>query len=293
MLDLFGRFVHPGGGWRRAHGLTRVGDEIWAAETEGSALHRFHIDGRYIGAASLPEELQRPFRIAFDGYDGVLAIFAPESSDEQEALGVAELTLEGEFERWAVLSGEEGGKVYCPFDIAVMPDGRYVVADLPAGQPPDVRLQVFSADGRPIRPLLEDQVEFNAALAAFFSAALESGGPYERARAHHIHAQPDDARPLYEEVLAAEPGHLLARLHLATLLGPAEAEAQYRLAEGADPGDIAAHIADCRAAADDLDGAIAILKDAVEGDHPPEEYHRWVEQLGTWYLQRAGDPEVD
>ena len=290
---------HPEGAWRRAHGLTRVGDEIWVAETESGSIHRFHRDGRHIGRAPLPDELTLPFRLAFDGYEGVLAIFAPETESAQDERGIARLSLEGEFESWAVDAGEDGGKVYCPFDVAVLTDGRFVVADLPLGKPPDVRLQLFSADGRLLRTVIEDLMDLNEALRAWFDRLLEEGSAYERARVRHLYSGGSEehlrkARELYAAALQEDPDHLLARLHRARLLEPEEAEGEYRIAveHGADEGDAAARIAECREARGDLDGAIEVLREAVESDHPPEEYHRWVEVLGTWYLRRAGAADL-
>lgn len=284
---------HPDGGWRRAHGLTRVNDEFWVAETEGGKIHRFHIDGRHIGTAPLPEDLKRPFRIEFDGYDGVLAIFLAESEQEPEDLGVAQLSLDGEFERWTVEPGEDRGKAHCPFDLAVLPDGRFVVADLPLGAP-DVRLQVFSADGRLLTAIIEDRVDLNKALQKWFAARLTEGSAYERGCVHALYSGGSEehlerARELFSEAVEADPDDLLARLHRARLLNPEEAEQEYRgaLDVGADPGDVAARIAECRKAHGDLEGAIEVLREAVEGDHRPEDYHGCVEQLGTWYLERA------
>jgi tetratricopeptide (TPR) repeat protein len=121
---------------------------------------------------------------------------------------------------------------------------------------------------------------------------------YEQARVHHYYAgatRPhlDEAKRLYEGAVAAEPGLLLARLGLGALLhrgldDPKAAEAQYRkaLEAGGAEGDLLARIAECRHDGGDLDGAIRTLQQAIESERPPEEYHRLVEELGDYYLER-------
>lgn len=291
-----GRFVGPEDRWQRVHGLARVGEEqVWVAETEAGLVHAFHVDGRLLWRTGVPRG--RPFRIAFDGFEGVLIVFAPETDEQEKELGVGRLSIDdGAFEDWVVLAGEEPGQVYAPFDLAVLPDGRFVVADLPTGAPPDVRLQLFSPDGRPLRTFFEDRVDLNAALRAWFARQLKEGGAYERARVHHHFSggtaeAHDRARALYREVLAAEPDHLLARLEIAALSEPPEAEEHYRVAleRGIARGDIAAKIAECREAENDYDGAIEILQNTLESADPPEEYHHYLEVLGTWFLRRAGE----
>ncbi|MHC4341586.1 MAG: NHL repeat-containing protein [Planctomycetota bacterium] len=309
-LDAEGNYrsslARPEGGWLSVQGLARVGDTIWVAETEGGAIHRYRSDGSNLDRLEMPEELQQPLRMQFDGYEAVLALFAPRTKEEQEIFGIARLDLDGSFDSWVVEGGEDSGRVYCPFDLAVLADGRFVVADLPLGEPPDVRLQLFSADGRLLNTLFEDPVDLSSALKAWFESMLASGdeGPetlYQQARIHHFHAGMDRsnllaARDLYRAAIERDPHLLLARLGLGALLqqgldAPEEAESEHRMAigEGGDEGELQARIAECRAARGDLDAAISLLKEAVEGEHPPEEYHRRVEELGTWYLERAGE----
>jgi len=146
-----GVLEHPTGGYFRAHGIARVDDEIWVTETDGGTIRRFSVEYGYVGDVKLHFELQRPFRLAADGYGGAFLLLAPESEAEQDASGVARIAQDGTFEGWVVAGGEEAGQVHIPFDIAVLADGRFVVADLPMGGPPDVRLQLFTADG-PARP---------------------------------------------------------------------------------------------------------------------------------------------
>ncbi|MHC4957002.1 MAG: NHL repeat-containing protein [Planctomycetota bacterium] len=293
-----GRFVNPVGSWQRVQGLARIEDEIWVAETDAGRIWRFHIDGRYIDRIEPGGDLGRPFRLAFDGFDGVLAVFAPDSEEQQGRLGVAHMTADGSFAEWRVPAGDDPGKVFCPFDIAALPDGRFAVADLPTAGPPDVRVQLFSPDGRWLRTFFEDRVDLNAALRVWCDELRAEGTAYERARVHHLYSggaeeERAKARELYREVLAEKPGHLMARLNLAALLEPADAEEQYRAAleHGGDPGNLAAKIAECRADRDDLDGAIEILRQSLEGPQPPEEVHRYLELLGTWFLRRAGEDE--
>ncbi|MHC4223859.1 MAG: hypothetical protein ACYSUN_07715, partial [Planctomycetota bacterium] len=157
-----------------------------------------------------------------------------------------------------------------------------------------------------LNTLFEDPVDLSSALKAWFESMLASGdeGPetlYQQARIHHFHAGMDRsnllaARDLYRAAIERDPHLLLARLGLGALLqqgldAPEEAESEHRMAigEGGDEGELQARIAECRAARGDLDAAISMLKEAVEGEHPPEEYHRRVEELGTWYLERAGE----
>ena len=161
-------FAPPDEGWKRCQGLARLGDDIWVAETEGGAIRKHALDGSFRGEVDLHPDLRRPFRLAPDGYGRVLMVLAPESAEQQEAFGVARLAADGAFEGWTVRGGEEAGQVYCPFDLAVLPDGRFVVADFPLGEPPDVRLQLFSSDGRLLRALVEDTVDLTAAQKAWF-----------------------------------------------------------------------------------------------------------------------------
>lgn len=309
-FDLSGEYLFsfepPAEGWKRAQGLAQVEESLWVAETEAGAIRRHAPDGRFLGEAELHPDLRRPFRLAFDGYESVLMVLAPETDEQQEQFGVARLGTDGEFLGWAIKAGEKAGCVYCPFDIAVLPDGRFVVADLPLGDPPDVRLQVFSPDGRLLRVLVEDAADLAGAQRKWFEAVLAgSNGPgtlYEQARVHHFYAgaTPDHLRQagdLYRAALEREPGHLLAHLGLGALLqgglgDPAGAEKEYRAAldAGGPEGDLLARMAECRHDAGDLEGAIELLEEAIGADDPPEDFHARVEALGSYYLERAGEP---
>ena len=173
-------------GWMRAQGLALVEDEIWIAETEAGKIRRFAPDGRDLGEVQL-EGPGRPFRIAEDGYGRILLLVAAESEEDQAIFGVARVRANGTFTDWAVEAGEDDGSVCCPFDLAVMPDGRFVVADLPLGGPPDVRLQLFSADGRLLTTLMEDRIDLEAMQRRWFESVLTRGDGtaqtlYEQAR---------------------------------------------------------------------------------------------------------------
>lgn len=296
-------FAAPAGGWKRAHGLAEVDGRIWVAEADAGAIRIHAPDGRATGRVPLHPELRRPFRVKADGYGGAFLLVAPES-EEGDAFGVARIGGDGEFDGWTVRAGEEAGEASSPFDLAVLPDGRFVVADLPFGRPPEVRLQLFTSDGRLLCVLFEDTAACIAAQRKWFESVLarrDRGAAtlYEQARVHHYYAGADrkhleDARRLYEEALAAAPSFLLARLGLGALLhrgigDPKAAEAEYRrvLEAGGAEGDMLARIAECRHDAGDLDGAIRTLQEAVESPRPPEEYHRLVEELGDYYLERG------
>ncbi|MHC4548764.1 MAG: NHL repeat-containing protein [Planctomycetota bacterium] len=297
----------PRGGWKRAQGLAYVNDAVWVAETEGGAIRRHALDGRFLGEVELHPDLRQPFRLAPDGYGGALMVLAPQGEEEQELLGVARLDADGAFDGWAVKAGEKEPCVYCPFDLAVLPDGRFVVADLPLGAPPDVRLQLFSADGRLLHTPIEDSVDLIGAQRSWFESVLgRANGSartlYEQARVRHLYSgsSPENlqqARELYRAALASEPDHLLAHLGLAALLhrgldDPAAAEEEFRAAlrAGGDEGDLLARIAACRHDQGDLDGAIQVMAQAIEARDPPEDYHTLLEELGSYYLERAGEP---
>jgi len=287
-----------------------VGGEIWVAETEAGVLRRHGPDGARRGDLGLPAEIARPFRIAADGYGGVLLLLAPETDQERDAFGIAQLDEDGGFGGFLVNAGEKAGQVLCPFDLAVLPDGRFVVADLPLGMPPDVRLQVFSSDGRLLRTLIEDVVDFKEAQRLYFGKVLarrdgDARTLYEQARVHHYHAggsreELRKAADLYH-ASRQEKDSILAALGMATVLrhglgDPEGAERAYLAAArlGAGQAECEARIAECRHDRGDLDGAIRVLEAAVGSPLPPENYHARVESLGTWYLERSGesDPAV-
>ena len=299
-------FPSLAGGWKRAQGIAEVGGEIWVAETDAGAIRRHAPDGRPLGGVPLHPELRRPFRLKADGYGGVFVLIAPETEDEQDVYGVGRILGDGTFEGWTVPAGEEAGQTYCPFDVAVLPDGRFVVADLPLGRPPEVRLQLFAADGRLLRTILEDTGDLNTSQRAWFESVLARTGTdattlYEQARVFHYYAGAarehlERARDLYRAALAAQGDHLLAHLGLGALLhrglaDPEGAEAAYRAAleAGGAEGDLLARMAECRHDEGDLEGAIRLLERAIKAARPPEEYHRLVEELGDFYLERAGE----
>ena len=299
-------FDAPEEGWKRAQGLAPVGDTIWVAETEGGRIRRHGLDGSYLGEVDLHPDLKQPFRLVADGYGGILMLLAPESEEEQDLFGVARLDEAGAFGGWTVRAGEDAGRVYCPFDIAVLRDGRFVVADLPLGKPPEARLQLFSADGRAIRTLVEDSIEFHDAQRTFFEALLaredrDAATLYGQARVHHFYAgsTPDhleEADGLYRAAIEAEPSYYLAHLGRGALLqggldDPKGAEEEYAaaLAAGGEKDDLCARMAECRRAAGDLDGAIEMLQRAIDAKPPPEDYHDRIEDLGSYYLERAGE----
>jgi hypothetical protein len=294
----------PTGGWRRAQGLAEVDGAIWVAETEAGTIRRHAPDGSPLGRVALHPELRRPFRVRSDGYGGAFVLLAPEHDDE-EPFGVARIAADGTFEGWTVPAGEGPGRVFLPFDLAVLPDGRFVVADLPYGRPPEVRLQLFASDGRPLATLVEDSADLNRAQRQWFEAVLARANGsaatlYEQARVHHYYGggareHHEQARELYRAALRAEPGLLLARLGLATLLQralrePRAAEAEYEraLGMGGVEGDLLARMAECRHDDGDLDGAIRLLERAIGCAPPPEDYHDLVEELGDFYLERGG-----
>lgn len=251
----------------------------------------------------LHPELRSPFRLAPDGYGSALLLLAPESESEGEEgiCGVARLPADGAFGGWLVTAGERAGSVLCPFDLALLPDGRFAVADLPLGQPPDVRIQIFGPDGRLSAILVEDALSLAEKQTAWFQRVLREGSAYEKARVHHDcgAGAPDhgaEAERLYRAVLASSPRHLQALWGLATLLAdnlnrPDEAEKHFleAIAAGGAAGDLTARMAECRRARGDLDGAIALLHGAIDGPNPPEEYHSLLDVLGGYYLERAGE----
>ncbi len=303
-------FAHPTGGFFRAHGIARMGEEIWVAETVGGAIRRFAPDGTFLGDTKLHVELQRPFRLVADGYGGVLLLLAPESEEEQDVSGVARIAPDGSFEGWIVPGGEEPGHVHLPFDIAVLPDGRFVVADLPLGAPPDVRLQLFAADGTLKRVLVSDRMALevlkDAWRESYAGAQAETAEEMlALARLEHFFRGSDAeaaerAALLYRAATAMDPADPRPRAGMGDLLQhgagrPLEAihEFEEAIAAGAPEADFRARIAECRHAAGDLDGAIALLGTLLDEEDLPEEAPRLLDELGSWFLQRAGeDPEV-
>ncbi|MHC4848676.1 MAG: hypothetical protein ACYTEG_09505 [Planctomycetota bacterium] len=281
-----GSLLNPLGGYYRAHGAARIADEIWIAETEGGSIRRFNADGTFVGDVKLHTELQRPFRLADDGYGGVLALLAPESEEEQEVTGVARLERDGEFGGWIV----GGDQVHLPFDIAVLADGRFVVADLPYGGPPDIRVQLFGADGRVLRTLVGDRVELGALRDSFFEQLAESDYLRRAQRAHFVGGG-EGAAELYRLAHKDEP--LLAAAGLGALLqfqgDPAGAEDAYldAIQQGAPEADFRARIAQCRHDQGETAAAIEMLQPMLESEDPPEEIEAWLDILGTWYLEGA------
>ena len=124
---------------------------------------------------------------------------------------------------------------------------------------------------------------------------------YSQARVLHRRAEGDQdrlehVRTLYEALLESEPEHLRARSALASLLlrdlrKPREAELEYlrALEVGGEESDLLARVAQCRREGGDIDEAIRTLETALEKPEPPESYHALVEELGTYYLERAGE----
>jgi hypothetical protein len=307
--EVRGPFEHPTGGFFRAHGIARIGDELWVTETEGGTIRRFSDEGAFLGDVKLHYEMQRPFRLASDGYGGVLLLLAPETEAEQDVSGVARLAEDGSFEGWVVAGGEEPGEVHLPFDLAVLSDGRFVVADLPAGGPPDVRLQLFGADGRFVRTLVADRVELAALKEEWVHDALgrQAGNCDEltmQARIeHYLRAAEEDAVEraalLYRAATAMDASDPRPRAGLGALFQhiaalPREAAVEYDAAiqAGAPEAEFRARIAECRHALGDIAGAIELLKSVMDGPEQPEESGRLLDQLGSWYLELAGeDPE--
>jgi hypothetical protein len=292
----------PAHGWKRAQGLAEVDGAIWVAETDAGVIRVHAPDGEATGKIQLHPELRRPFRVKADGYGGAFLLIAPETEDS-DAFGVARIARDGTFDGWTVPAGEEAGQAFAPFDVAVLPDGRFVVADLPYGRPPEVRLQLFTSDGRLVEALFEDTADAVAAQQAWFRSLLarperDAATLYEQARVHHYYAGAsrehlEEARVRYAQALKAEPQMLLARVGLATLLhrglkDPKAAEAQYRAAidAGGVEGDMLARIAECRHDGGDLEGAIGLLQKAIESPRAPEDYFELVEELGDYYLEK-------
>ena len=265
--------------------LNQVGDELWIAETEGGAILRYGLDGGFVGDVKLHTELRRPFRLCDDGYGGIFVLLAPESEEEQEATGVARLERDGTFGGWAV----GGDTVSLPFDLAVLPDGRFFVADLPYGEAPDVRVQLFSADGRAIKTIFDDRVDLGERRKVFAPAS-----PLRRAQASHRQNKPE-AEALYREAIEANSEDVCAWAGLAALLHrvldrPGSAEQVYREAIrlGAREPDFLARVADCRYITGDCSGSIELLRGLLEAEEAPEEASRWTDNLADWFLEIRG-----
>jgi len=184
-----------------------------------------------------------------------------------------------------------GDVVHLPFDVAVLPDGRFAVADLPYGEPPDIRVQLFAADGRRLRVLIADRVELGA-LKDARAQALPEEDLLRRAQHAHYTRGGEGAEELYRRAAAADPESPLAWAGLGALLAyrgdeGAEEAFEEAIRRGAPEADFRARIAACRRDRGDLDGAIALLQPLLEGDDPPEEVQEWLDRLGGWYLERA------
>ncbi|MGQ0614523.1 MAG: hypothetical protein ACT4PV_12380 [Planctomycetaceae bacterium] len=282
--------------WRQPRGIAAIGGALWIAEA-GSGLLRVHaMDGRHQADLELPQGFGRPLRLADDGYGGVLLVLA----GEPDAPAVVRLDGEGEVVSPAVLQGSAAGEASSAFDLAVLPDGRFLVADLPSGVPEEARIQLFSADARLLRVLVEDAGDLRAQVEAHGARLMAGGGSaFEQARALHqfvAGGEPERARALYLEAIREEPRHLMAWVGLGALLrerlaDPEAAERAFRSAieAGGSEGDLLALVAECRRDLGDLDGAIAILKDAVDRPGGPELHHERVEELADWFLERAGE----
>ena len=276
--------------WQRRNGAHHDGIDArmgpYRMEFRGGLPER-RINGCEVGrnGVKLHTELRRPFRLCDDGYDGVFVLLAPESEEEQEATGVARLERDGTFGGWAV----GGDTVMLPFDLAVLPDGRFFVADLPYGEAPDVRVQLFSADGRPIKAMFDDRVDLGVKRTEWTPSSV-----LRRAQASHRRSEPE-AESLYREAIAADSDDVRAWAGLATLLHrvldrPGSAEQAYREAIrlGAREPDFLARIAACRYTTGDSAGSIALLQGLLESEDPPEEASRWTDDLADWFLEIRG-----
>ena len=240
-----------------------------------------------------------------------MLLLAPESELEQEVSGVARIASDGTFEGWIVPGGEDPGHVHLPFDIAVLPDGRFVVADLPLGAPPDIRLQLFASDGSYRGMLVADRVSLAASKDAWRTRVAQTSAEtademLAQARVEHFHRGPADeaaaerAALLYRAAAAMDARDPRPRAGLGDLLQhaagrPKEAIHEYEeaIAAGASEPDFLARIAECRRAAGDIDGAIKLLAELLDAEQPPEEAPRLLDELGTWFLDRAGEDPAE
>jgi len=294
--------------WMRPRGLASVGDAIYVGESFSNRVHIHAKNGEALNSFEIDKALGRPVRLAHDGFGSLLISLEP-SEEAIDEPGLARLDRDGEFTEWVVLPGHTDGNVKNVMDLAVLPDGRFVVMDVPTGALPDVRLQLFSSDGRFERVLVEGEdslrVRQDAFVEALFAAPADTpDAHYSQAAAHHEAAYEDSSRAgeaakQYRWVLELEPGHSLAHLAYGRLLAdllnePEQAEVEFRaaIAAGERESDITARIAECRRARDDVEGAIALLQSAVESSDPPEDYEPRVELLADYILAKAGeDPD--
>ncbi len=293
--------------WKRPRGITHVDGEIWIGESFAGLIRIHRSTGDYLRALEINERLGRPVRLEQDGYGGVLLILEP-SEPGAEDPGIARVSSQGEFdEEWVVKPGEAAGSVRNGIDLAFLPDGRFAVADVPVAGLAEVRVQLFSSDGRLQRVLVEGEEglrrqERDYAEEAWARPAGTADELYEQAALHH-NAGSDhfgQAGALYEQALRAAPDHAMAHLGFARLLeeglaDPERAETEYRaaIAAGEPEGELLARVAECRRMRDDLDGAIEILKAAVEDPSAPEDYDHYVELLADYFLARAGQDPGD
>ncbi|MFQ5843822.1 MAG: hypothetical protein ACE5JG_02420, partial [Planctomycetota bacterium] len=125
--------------WRYPQGIALVGGAVWICETGGGSLHVHTPDGAFVSALELDPELCHPIRLAPDRFGGALLLA---ENAELEPCGVVRLDAQGEADEQVVAVGAEPGRVCHPFDVAALPDGRFLVAELTGFDPPDLRLQL-------------------------------------------------------------------------------------------------------------------------------------------------------
>lgn len=289
--------------WSYPQGIAEVEGRVWIAETGAACIHVHELGGSFVSSHPLEADLQFPIRLAADGFGGALLLA---ENEMQEPTGVVRLDGNAEAVERVVTVGPEPGKVQRAFDIAALPDGRFLVADLLEIDPADVRLQLFRSDGTLEQVIFENSEELGLMVTEYEHELLArtDSAPaelYSQARVLHRHAQGDKGRPehvrtIYEAVLESEPEHLRARTALASLLlrdlrKPREAEREYlrALEAGGEESDMLARVAQCRREAGNLNEAIRTLEAALEKPEPPESYHTLVEELGTYYLERSAE----
>ena len=304
--DMLRSVPHGGGSeqrWSYPQGIAEVEGRVWIAETGAACIHVHERDGSFVRSQPLAADLQFPVRLAADGFGGALLLA---ESEMQEPTGVMRLERDGAAAERVVAVGPEPGMVQRAFDIAALPDGRFLVADLLEIDPADVRLQLFRSDGTLEHVIFESSEELGLMVTEYEHEVMArtDRAPaelYSQARVLHRRAEGDQdklehVRALYEALLESEPEHLRARTALASLLlrdlhKPREAELEYlrALEAGGEEFDLLARVAQCRREAGDIDEAIRTLETALEKPEPPESYHALVEELGTYYLERAGE----